>query len=214
VVQIALPISITSLRFLRMQSDFEMLFSMMPSLSMVLGFVYMLSELWLAISRRSSATAVSRDRKSLRILWIVILASVFFGIQAAQKFPWATLPHLHALRLLGIFLFGMGLALRWSAIWYLGKFFTVDVAVHSNHQLIETGPYRFIRHPSYTGALLAFLGLGFCLGNWWSLAIFILPVSVAFLLRIQVEERVLVEALGERYRLYQQRTKRLIPLLY
>jgi len=181
---------------------------------MLLGFAYMLSELWLVIARRSGRGAISRDRKSLRIIWIVILVSVFLGIQAVQWFPSATMSHLREFRWFGIALFALGLAVRWSAIFYLGKFFTVDVAVHSDHQLVETGPYRLIRHPSYTGALLVFVGLGFCLGNWWSLAIFTVPIAIAFLVRIQVEERALMETFGDRYRIYQRRTKQLIPFVY
>jgi protein-S-isoprenylcysteine O-methyltransferase len=181
---------------------------------MWLGLLYAFSELWLGITRRSHGAAVSRDNKSLRILWIVILASVFFGIEAAYWFPSAAMPYRYSLRVIGLLVFVLGLALRWYSIGYLGRFFTVDVAIHSGHRVIETGPYRFIRHPSYTGALLAFLGLGLSLGDWWSLAIFILPTFLAFHVRIVVEERALAEAMGEPYRSYQLRTKRLIPSVY
>ena len=179
-----------------------------------LGLLYTFSELWLGITRRSRGAAVSHDRKSLRILWIVILASIFFGIEAAYWFPSAEMPYRPLLRVIGLFVFVFGLALRWYSIGYLGRFFTVDVAIHSGQRVIETGPYRFIRHPSYTGAMLAFLGLGLSLGNWWSLAVFILPTFLAFLVRIEVEERALAEAMGEQYRSYQLRTKRLVPFLY
>jgi protein-S-isoprenylcysteine O-methyltransferase Ste14 len=57
------------------------------------------------------------------------------------------------------------------AIVHLGRFFTVNVAIAANHRLIDTGPYRFVRHPSYTGALMAFLGLALCLANWVPLAV-------------------------------------------
>ena len=181
---------------------------------MWLGFLYAASELWLGITRRSRGAAVSHDKKSLRILWMVILASVFFGIEAAYWVPSAAMPHRATLRAIGFFIFVFGLVLRWFSIGYLGRFFTVDVAIHSGHRVIESGPYRFIRHPSYTGALLAFLGLGLSMGNWYSVAIFILPTFLAFLVRIEVEERALAEAMGEQYRSYQRRTKRLVPLIY
>ncbi len=184
------------------------------SLSMILGVLYVLSELWLALTRRSGGSAVSHDRKSLFVLWTVIAASILLGVQATQWLTLASMPHVAAVRCFGVILFAAGLALRWSSIRRLGKFFTVDVALHQDHQLVETGPYRLVRHPSYTGALLAFAGLGFCIGNWGSLIIFVLPISLAFLLRIHVEECALVEAFGERYQLYQCRTKRLIPFVY
>jgi protein-S-isoprenylcysteine O-methyltransferase len=180
----------------------------------LLGAIYVLSELWLILTRRSGARATARDRKTLPVLWIVIAISMIIGSQANQWIPSAAMPHPHILRAIGFGLFVAGLALRWYAIGYLGKFFTVNVAVHSEHQLIEAGPYRFVRHPSYTGALIVFLGLSLSMANWASFAIIMIPISLAFLLRIHVEERALAHAMGERYRSYQRRTKRLIPALY
>ena len=179
-----------------------------------LGLLYAFSELYLGLTHRAGGAAESHDKKSLRTLWIIILGSVFFGIQSAYWFPFAIMPWRQALRVIGFFIFVGGLVLRWYSIGYLGKFFTVDVAIHSEHHIIESGPYRFIRHPSYTGALIAFFGLGLSIGNWISLLIFTIPTTIAFLLRINVEEQALAGALGEQYRSYQQRTKRLIPFIY
>ncbi len=106
------------------------------------------------------------------------------------------------------------LILRWYSIGYLGRYFTVDVSISAEHRLIDSGPYRFIRHPTYTGALLAFLGLGFCFGNWLSILFLGLPIIAAFLWRIRIEERALLQALGEQYRRYMRRTKRLLPFIY
>jgi len=79
---------------------------------------------------------------------------------------------------------------------------------------VDSGPYRYVRHPTYTGALLTFVGLGFCFGNWLTLLFLTLPIIGAFLWRIRIEERALTEALGEDYRAYMRRTKRLIPGVY
>jgi hypothetical protein len=98
-------------------------------------------------------------------------------------------------------LFVGGMVLRWYSIIHLGRFFTVNVAIAADHQLVETGPYRFVRHPSYTGALLAFIGFAIVLRNWASVLVISLPIAFAFLYRINVEERALVQALGERYSL-------------
>jgi hypothetical protein len=73
-----------------------------------------------------------------------------------------------------------GIALRWYSIWYLGRFFTVDVAIAAGHRLIDTGPYRRIRHPAYTGELLAFLGLGLLFHNALSLVVLAAPITLAF----------------------------------
>lgn len=108
----------------------------------------------------------------------------------------------------------MGTGFRWYSARLLGKFFTFDVAILSGHTLIEAGPYRYIRHPSYTGALVALVGFGLALGNWAALVVAVLCLSVAYVFRIQVEEAVLIGALGDSYIQYQHRTWRLLPFLF
>jgi protein-S-isoprenylcysteine O-methyltransferase len=115
---------------------------------------------------------------------------------------------------IGVSLFIGGIILRWYSIWKLGHFFTVDVAIAHQHQLIDSGPYRFVRHPAYTGALVAFLGFGLCLGNWLSILCLVGPITAAFLWRIRVEEGALIDALGDDYRAYMRRTARLLPFVY
>jgi len=129
-------------------------------------------------------------------------------------FPGATVPYLRGFYLFGFLLFLGGLILRWYSIGYLGRYFTIDVSISAEHKLIDSGPYRCILHPTYTGALLAFLGLGFCFGNWLSILFLTVPIIAAFLWRIWIEERALTDALGENYRAYVERTKRLIPFVY
>jgi protein-S-isoprenylcysteine O-methyltransferase len=180
----------------------------------ILGAAYGMSELCLTLTRRSRSGSVSKDRGSLALLWTVIPASVWLGFFLAFALPGWTLPHANRFYILGLGFFTLGLFLRWFSIIYLGRFFTVNVAVASDHQLIDSGPYRFIRHPSYAGALLAFLGLGLCLGNLASLLILIVPILFAYLWRIRVEEKALIEALGERYHSYVRKTKRLIPFVF
>jgi protein-S-isoprenylcysteine O-methyltransferase len=181
---------------------------------LALGAIYGLSEVCLALSRRSRGRGASRDRHSLTLLWGVILVSVGLSLVATDRFPDAALPHRHGLYLIGLGLFLCGVMLRWYSIWYLGRYFTVDVAIAQEHRVINAGPYRLIRHPSYTGALMAFLGFGFCLGNWLSILCLMTPIVGAFMWRIHVEEHALTEALGDDYRAYMGRTKRLIPLIY
>jgi protein-S-isoprenylcysteine O-methyltransferase len=181
---------------------------------LLLSAIYGLSELYLAITRRSRTQAVSHDRGSLILLWTVIIVSLWLGIQMVWLFPGAAVPYLSGLYFFGFVLFLGGLALRWYAIGYLGCYFTVDVSISTKHMLIDSGPYRYIRHPTYAGALLAFVGLGFCFGNWLSIFFLTIPIMAAFLWRIRIEERVLTEALGKNYRAYMQRTKALIPWIY
>jgi protein-S-isoprenylcysteine O-methyltransferase len=181
---------------------------------LVLAAIYGLSELYLALTRRSRTQAISRDRRSLMLLWTIIIVSLWLGIQMVWLFPNATLRYLREFYLAGFLLFLGGLILRWYSIGYLGRYFTVDVSISAEHKLIDYGPYRYIRHPTYTGALLTFLGLGFCFGNWLSILFLTVPIIAAFLWRIRIEEHALTDALGEEYRAYTQRTKRLIPFVY
>ncbi|HEY1314577.1 MAG TPA: isoprenylcysteine carboxylmethyltransferase family protein [Steroidobacteraceae bacterium] len=181
----------------------------------VLALIYVLSEAGLAVGRRAKkADSSVQDQGSLGLIWIVISASVTLAFSCAQRYPAAGMGDFAALRIVGIGSFVLGLALRWYSIIYLGRFFTVNVAIASDHRLIDTGPYRFVRHPSYSGALMAFLGLALCLGNWASLVLIVVPVLLVFLRRMQVEEAALLRAFGDRYRDYMRRTKRMIPAIY
>jgi protein-S-isoprenylcysteine O-methyltransferase Ste14 len=87
------------------------------------------------------------------------------------------------------------------------------VAIAPEQTVIETGPYRLIRHPSYTGLLIILLGYGFCLTNWLSLLVLMGCSLLGFWYRIYVEEQVLQAQLGQRYQEYMRRTKRLIPFV-
>ena len=186
----------------------------MPIASL-LGALYFVSEIALQIFKRAkSGAGRTEDGGSLAALWVVITASMFLAFRFEFSLPQARWPWLPWVNDLGIALTLVGLAIRWYSIIYLGRYFTVNVAIATDHKLIDTGPYRAVRHPSYTGALLAFLGLAICMQNWASLLILMTGTTVAFLYRMRVEERALTGAFGDRYRQYQQRTARLIPGMY
>ncbi|MGI9114378.1 MAG: protein-S-isoprenylcysteine methyltransferase [Chthoniobacterales bacterium] len=184
------------------------------SLPAFLGLAYFASELLLALTRRSRGAGVKRDRGTLHVLWVVILLSIVAGLFVGTRWSAAALPKPNICRLVGIGLFVAGLALRWWAIVALGRFFTVDVQIAPDHHLVESGPFRFLRHPSYSGVLLAFLGFSLTLCNWAALLVIMAPITAAFVHRMNVEEGALQAALGQKYRDYLIRTKRLIPGIY
>jgi protein-S-isoprenylcysteine O-methyltransferase len=184
-------------------------------ISALLGLLYFLSELGLQIFKRAkSGAARTEDGGSLAVLWLVGTASMFAAFRFQFSVPQTSWPWQPWVNDLGIVLLLLGLAVRWYSIIYLGRYFTVNVAIATDHKLIDTGPYRAVRHPSYTGALLAFLGLAICMQNWASALILMTGTTAAFLYRMRVEERALTSAFGDRYRQYQQRTARLIPGMY
>jgi protein-S-isoprenylcysteine O-methyltransferase len=179
--------------------------------SIVLGLFYFISEVFIGRARRTKD--FSKDGGSLRTLWFTIQLSLMVGITAAFAVPAAKVHPARVIFPIGFGLYVLGLALRWWAIIHLGRFFTVNVAVATDHRVVDSGPYRYIRHPSYTGGLLAFLGISLCLLNALSIPIIMIPIFLAFQKRMGVEETVLTEALPN-YRDYIRRTKRLIPFVY
>jgi protein-S-isoprenylcysteine O-methyltransferase len=185
------------------------------SLSLKLGLIYFVSEVLLSVTRRGrSKTGEKQDRSTLLVIWVVIIVSIFAGVFVAQNWRAGALSHGRAFAGAGVVLFAAGLILRWWAIITLGRFFTVDVTIEKDHELVERGPFRRVRHPSYTGVLLAFVGWALTLGNWAAILVVLAPIFIAFVRRMNVEEEALRGALGDRYAEYMRRTKRLIPLVY
>ena len=140
-----------------------------------------------------------------------LLLSVWLGTLLWRTVPAAEFSGNRSVFLgVGIAVAVAGIALRAYAIRTLGKFFRLRVTTTSDQTVVERGPYRFVRHPSYTGALMTVLGVLLCTSNWLSLACFLIALpGVAY--RIKVEEGALAGALGDPYRDYMKRTKRLIP---
>ncbi len=176
--------------------------------------LFPVSEIALGVLKRSDRQSMqAQDRGSLRLLWIAITLGVG-GAIAAQWIPLARIPvALQTLRIIALVLLLAGLALRWAAILTLGRLFTVDVAIHPGHSVVESGLYRFVRHPSYTGLLIAFLGLGIVYANWLSIIFLLVPITLAVVNRVIKEESALLAALGAPYADYCARTKRFIPKL-
>ena len=153
------------------------------------------------------------DRHSAR-LWdaanLLELVGMILGFAGiGQIHSWTT-----ATGAIGLSFLIVGILIRGNAIRGLGKYFTGTVQIKDDHALIRTGPYKYIRHPAYTGALLAHLGLGLSFSNWFALGLSSIPFIAVALYRMRVEERALAEAFGSEYVAYSQTSKRLIPGVY
>jgi protein-S-isoprenylcysteine O-methyltransferase len=173
-----------------------------------------LCEAGLLITRRSGRAARSADFGSLRALWGVIFVCITAATLCYVFVPAAQLKWLWPLQPLGVALFAAGALIRGYSIIYLGRFFSVNVAVSPDHHVVDTGPYRLVRHPSYAGLSLLLLGLGLSYANWLSLLLAIVPPMIMLRRRIKIEEAVLRGALGDAYIAYCERTKQLIPFIY
>lgn len=165
---------------------------------------------------KASRQAVSiQDRGSLVILigmqWVGLALNFFL----AWLFPAAAiLWQQKALFLLGVIFILLGVALRWYAIGQLGRFFTRHVAVSVDQPVVQQGPYRWIRHPAYSGTFLTMLGVGLAMTNIASLISLLLCVFLGHFYRVIIEEKALVRTIGQPYVEYMRRTKRFIPRVF
>src|SRR5438552_18029609 len=100
------------------------------SVSLLLGLVYLISELLLTVTRRSrSRTGMKQDRSTLLVVWLVIMVSVAAGIYVAKHWPAAALPHQRSCVFAGVVIFVAGPILGWWSIITIGRFVTVDVTM-------------------------------------------------------------------------------------
>jgi protein-S-isoprenylcysteine O-methyltransferase Ste14 len=151
----------------------------------------------------------ARDRATRALIAITLGAAIALAAVTASR---ATVPRIaDTYRAGGLIVIWLGLAIRVWAIAALGRAFRTTVEVDPGQAVVSTGPYRWVRHPSYSGLLLIVTGFGLAGGNWFVMAICAVLPLPALLWRIHVEEAELVGVLGDRYRAYQAHTKRLIP---
>jgi protein-S-isoprenylcysteine O-methyltransferase Ste14 len=114
---------------------------------------------------------------------------------------------------IGIAVMLAGIVFRQWAIAVLGRYFSREIGVQKEHKVVETGPYRLIRHPSYTGVLIFYVGMGLAVQSFASILVAAAIFGIAYGYRIFVEEKVLISELGNNYAEYMKRTKRIIPYI-
>ncbi len=163
---------------------------------------------------RRRAEATRRDRGSLIMLRICLIPGVILLGLSTKFAPAAEIRPPLVSVVAGLVIFSAGEALRLWARISLGRYFTYTVQTSSDQPVITSGPYRVLRHPSYTGILLMVIGVGAIFGNWLGLGALTLMVLAGLLYRIHVEEKALLGDLGDPYRSYAEQHKRLIPFLW
>jgi protein-S-isoprenylcysteine O-methyltransferase len=166
----------------------------------------------MAVFRHMTGAAENRDHSSLKVLMIGSMLTLWIGIGLA--FTRFGAMHSASVQIAGLVVLGIGIAVRSTAVAQLGRFHTPNVAIREDHQLKVTGLYRLVRHPSYLGALIAYLGFSLALGNWLSVAVIMGAMSALYLYRIHEEDAAMLAAFGDAYRAYCVRTRRLIPWVY
>lgn len=187
-------------------------------LIIIIGFSYLYGFFELFMSerqrrKRKENIVYSGDKGSIWFLIILIGVGFFlsFSIGATRI---GRIYHWDTFFVIGAILALVGLLIRRNSILTLRQHFTYTVTKLENHELIEAGLYKNIRHPGYLGQLFIFIGISTSLSNWLSVLFMIIPVFLGFYYRIRVEERFMVEQMGKKYQDYQKRTNRLIPGIY
>ncbi|MGA2322040.1 MAG: isoprenylcysteine carboxylmethyltransferase family protein [Solirubrobacteraceae bacterium] len=152
------------------------------------------------------------DRASFALLYVTVATGIVGPLVIAANVRGAAIAFARwPIFVLGVALMASGVVIRAWAVVLLGRFFTNDVRVHPGQTVVDTGPYRWVRHPSYSGLILILIGLGLALGNWAALAIAVVLPTAALVNRIRVEERALLDGLGEPYRRFAAGRARLLP---
>lgn len=178
------------------------------------SYLYGFFEVFLNLRQRNKKSATSTsDKGSLWLLYSLITVgyALSFAIGATKIgriYPWNTF------FAIGMALFAIGFMVRIYSILTLKQYFMYSVAKVENHKIIETGLYIFIRHPGYLGQLIIFVGISISISNWLSIVLMMIPVTVGYLYRIKIEEKFMTDQFGEDYQKYQERTKKIIPMLY
>jgi protein-S-isoprenylcysteine O-methyltransferase Ste14 len=165
-------------------------------------------------ARRGADSHASKDAGSLRLIvrgmWVALIAAFPLSFVAAARMAEETAT---TTLWIGTVLLIAGSVLRRLCWRTLGRYFTGDVQVRPDQPVIDHGPYRWVRHPSYTGGMIMFAGVGVALSNWLSLLVLVITSVGVYSYRVAVEERVLVETIGPAYLAYMKRTRRFIPYI-
>jgi protein-S-isoprenylcysteine O-methyltransferase Ste14 len=159
-------------------------------------------------------SADSKDSGSIKVLlggmWIALMLGFPLSFMSAGSLPPAAqLPAF----VIGVALLILGSLLRRWCFRTLGQYFTGDVKARADQPVIRTGPYRFVRHPSYTAGIMMFSGIGLALGNWFSFLLITIASIATYWYRVTIEERALLGTIGEPYASFMKERKRFIPYI-
>lgn len=176
------------------------------------SILFFISEFSLMILKHSKKgkTKLKNDKLSLIIFWITIPLSLTIGLFTANYQKWNTLNH--SIAIFGFSVFAIGIIIRWISIIQLKNEFTVNVSITKNHNLKTDGIYKKIRHPSYLGLLLICFGLSTAMNSVISFFVISIPIYIAIIYRIKIEESILIKEFGDLYKQYILNSKKLFPM--
>lgn len=180
------------------------------------SYFYGFFEIFMSVRQRinrKKEIVKAGDKASIWMLFIFIAIGYFLAFRVGFT-RLGRIYHWDILFTIGAIITIVGLFIRIKSILTLKQHFTYTVTKIENHELIETWLYKTIRHPGYLGQILIFIGVATSLSNWLSIILMAIPVLLGYIYRIRVEERFMIEQMGQKYLDYQRRTQRLIPLIF
>jgi protein-S-isoprenylcysteine O-methyltransferase Ste14 len=164
------------------------------------------------IPRLTAAKSDKPIEKSDRGSYIMISAAALIAIALGVSIRVSNIGTASGLfQWLGLIVMVAGLFFREWALIKLGRFFSRTVQIEAGHKIIREGPYRWIRHPAYTGMILVDTGFVMAIGTWLGAMLTMIIITGSVMYRIAVEERTLLRAFGNEYREYMTQTWKLFP---
>jgi len=160
--------------------------------------------------RGKGTTDIDRRTRNFNTAATVVSLTLGLVLNWVKVRPFGT-PGASTILWIGMGVMLLGLILRHWSITSLGRFFRTTIELEKGQKVIDNGPYRYIRHPSYAGIILFFIGYGIASKDWLSLGIAVCLPTASLIYRIQIEEKALAEGMGPDYVAYQKRTKKLLP---
>lgn len=177
----------------------------------IILFIIVLNYTQPALEKDEAKDNKSSDKGSV---FLVVLCSALSLLIPIVHWGYFKIEQNITMVVIGLVLNVFGLYFRYYSISILGKFFKATVVLQDEHQLITTGPYKYLRHPSYTGALLAFSSISLILCSWIGFVSSFTLMIVAYVYRTANEEKALKAHFGEKYDSYAKTTKKIIPFLW
>ena len=171
--------------------------------------------IWLTqppVSGTETVQHKSRDKFSVLLILFFSIGSIIVSV-----IDWAYLHQTVSsdyLLIIGLILILFGIILRSWSIRILGKFFTPTIQIKEDHTLIIRGPYSIVRHPSYLGAWATITGAAMFFGSYIGVIVALAGMGTSYYIRIDLEEKALIEVFGQQYRNYQQKVKKIIPFVW
>src|SRR5215469_318035 len=164
----------------------------------------------------STKRTVYRESQAQRLRYWVWLVIAYFLLLYGRRFPYPLnlriVPHLALTAWAAAVLCVIGLAFAFWARVTLGRNWSGVVTLKEGHELVERGPYRFVRHPIYTGILTMFFATALALGHLAGFAATLLMFA-SFWIKLRDEEQLMLQQFPDRYAVYRRRAKRIIPFV-